>query len=93
MGMRDLMLMAEGDRYRGFLMLWQPKIDGHQVLQTNDKVLREGIIYQVQSADDWGSYVEAKIVRLDTRDADDVCSFAPLQDAQAAPVLRPYEPA
>ncbi|RZL29670.1 MAG: hypothetical protein EOP64_00260 [Sphingomonas sp.] len=63
--MRDLQLLPEGDRVRGALSLWQPMNMGVTSITARDLVLREGCVYQVQMADDWGSYVQARLVRVE----------------------------
>lgn len=60
---RDLLLVPEGDRQKEQYYVWslnpcQPKA----VLQLNDQVVRQGITFQTQSVENWGSYVRARIM-------------------------------
>lgn len=63
--MRELQLLPEGDRIRGALTLYQPLGDGVTSIDTRDLVLREACVYQVQGCDYWGSYVQARLVRVE----------------------------
>lgn len=58
---RDLLLVPEGDRFKEQLVLF---VRG-EPLQINDRVLRAGVNYQVQSLESWGSYQQARIMRMD----------------------------
>lgn len=82
-GAKDLLLVPEGDRTRGVLMVWQPIHAGDMVLQTGDLILREGLVYQTQAADNWGSFVQARIVQQDVGH-DLVPLFAALPDPAEA---------
>lgn len=65
MGPRELMLVPEGDRYREAYVLRSVKRPDRPILSTGDKVLRRGAVLHVQSVADWGSYVEARAVKVD----------------------------
>ena len=62
---QSLKLVPEGDRYSDGLMLWVPQTAGMTMILANDKVLRNGSVYQVQSANDWGDYTQAGLQRVD----------------------------
>lgn len=60
---RDLLLVPEGDRHKEqyFVMSEQREIRP----QVNDRVVREGANYQVQSSENWGSYTRVRIMKDD----------------------------
>lgn len=60
---RDLLLVPEGDRYKEQLYLYTNQVEKR--LRDNDRVLRDGVQWQVQSIEDWDSYTRARIVRID----------------------------
>lgn len=60
---KDLLLVPEGDRYSDQLWVWMNQ--KQTPLLTNDMVERNGRTYQVQSAEDWGSYTRARIMKVD----------------------------
>ena len=60
---KDLLLVPEGDRYTDQLWVWMNQ--QQTPLLTNDMVLRQGRTYQVQSAENWGSYTKARIMKVD----------------------------
>ena len=60
---RDLMLVPEGDRYSN--SLWVYMQNGDVALDAGNLILREGIWYQVQSSENWGSYTRSRIMEVD----------------------------
>lgn len=62
---KALMLVPEGDRYKEQFMVYAPLDPGVPKLQTADKVWRNGGVFIMHEAKDWGSYVEARMVRED----------------------------
>lgn len=73
---RDLLLVPEGDRFKEQYIIFVPNtsivVDQGQEIQDaptrlliNDRVMRLGVNYQVQEAEDWGSYTRARIMRID----------------------------
>lgn len=68
MGGRDLMLLPEGFRDKDTLWLWQAhRTQAQDVLRLDvaDIVLHGPKGYQVQSAEDWGSYSRCMLVGID----------------------------
>lgn len=75
MNSRDLLMVPEHDRYREQYWLYvnnrQFPVDAGLEVQAitslllNDRVSRLGANYQVQSIEDWGSYVRCRIMRVD----------------------------
>lgn len=61
---RDLLLLPEGDRHKEQLYVWVQDHDNERIL-INDRVVRLGACYQVQSTDNWGDYTRARIMRID----------------------------
>lgn len=57
---RDLLLVPEGDRYKEQLWFYTAS-----KLKIKDRANRCGVNYQVQSVDDWGAYVRARLMRID----------------------------
>lgn len=62
---KDLLLVAEGDRLKEQFWVWSDNFPGCKKPQPNDMVTRCGINFQVQSAEDWGSYTRSRIMRID----------------------------
>lgn len=62
---RDLLLMPEGDRGREAWTVWSYPDPLGRCLDVNDKVPRGARVFQVQSAEPWGSYVKASLIRVD----------------------------
>lgn len=65
---KDLLLVPEAFRQKESLWLWQEHYDqGPDTLRVtlNDIVVRLGRAYQVQTAEDWGSYTHAILVAVD----------------------------
>lgn len=69
---RDLLLVPEGDRYKEQYWVFMNQKD--KPLHTNDKVIRPGVDqnsqpvevpFQVQEVQNWGSFTQARIMRLD----------------------------
>ena len=58
----DLMLLPEGDRFDDQMYLWT---NSPGSIDVGDLVTREGLTYQVQDAETWGSYTKARIVLVD----------------------------
>lgn len=63
MNARDLLLVEEGDRYKEQYWVFTNKLQ--RPLADNDRVVRNCANYQVQSVEDWGSYIRARIMRYD----------------------------
>jgi hypothetical protein len=69
---RDLQMVPEGDRYKE--QYWVFMNQEQKPVQTNDKVVRPGVLqnskpakvlFQVQEVQNWGSFTQARIVRID----------------------------
>ncbi len=60
---KDLLLVPEMDRYKEQYWIFTPKLDCP--LRLNDRVVRCGVNFQTQSTEDWGSYIRARIMRVD----------------------------
>jgi len=72
MGGKDLLLLPESFREHESAWLWQPHYEGEQAPLTadiGDVVLRLGKTYQVQGAENWGSYSRCMCVRIDVGQA------------------------
>lgn len=76
MGGRDLLLVPEGDRHKEQYWLFYNNssivvADGLEVqdkpneIIVNDRITRLGVNYQVQSVQDWGSFCQSRIMRVD----------------------------
>lgn len=63
LGGKDLQLLPEGDRFADQLWVWTNVVNPG--LQINDQVTRRGRVYQVQSAEEWGTYIRARLVAVD----------------------------
>lgn len=86
MGGRDLLLVPEAFRAKESLWLWARQeglVSGGAVIDVADIVLRLGRAYQVQSAEDWGSYSRCMLVAVD------IGPYARLVDAAALPPIYP----
>ena len=59
---RDLLLVPEHQR---FLEQWWIFVPKPHVLNTGNIIHRKGVHYQVQETQDWGSYQEVRIMRVD----------------------------
>jgi hypothetical protein len=57
---RELLLVPENDRFKEQYWVWT--MDDVQV---NDRVVRCGVNFQVQVVQSWGSYNQARIMRID----------------------------
>jgi hypothetical protein len=57
---RDLLIVPEGDRYKDQYWLWTSAD-----VRVNDRVTYCGANYQVQTVQQWRSYVQARIMRID----------------------------
>jgi len=64
---RDLLLVPEAFRDKETYWLWvrQPKGAAQKAIEVADIVLREGLAFQVQSCEDWGSYARCMLVAID----------------------------
>lgn len=62
---RDLLMVPEGDRFKEQYWVWMQTPLPEKAVKINDRVLREDVNFQVQSAENWGSYVRARIMRID----------------------------
>lgn len=60
---RDLLLVPEGDRFKEQYFLFTNNMA--VPLRTNDRIVREGINFQVQNVGNWGSFQECRIMRDD----------------------------
>jgi len=75
MNARDLLMVPEHDRFREQYWIYLNNrqfpvnmglnIESITSLMLNDRILRLNVNYQVQSLEDWGSYVKARIMRID----------------------------
>lgn len=63
-GGKDLLLVPEGDRLKEWFWLWTENTKDFK-MQVNDRIVRSGFNYQVQSVEDWGTFTQNKIVRID----------------------------
>lgn len=63
MGGKDLLLVPEAFRDKETYWLWSRQ-DGLKV-DVSDIVLREGKAFQIQTAEDWGSYSRSMMVAID----------------------------
>lgn len=59
---RDLLLVPEHQR---FLEQWWVFVPKHHALSTGNVLHRNNVHYQVQETQDWGSYQECRIMRVD----------------------------
>lgn len=62
MNARDLLLVPEGDRHREQYTIFTENRNQEPRLQANDRVVRLGKNFQIQSVEAWGSYVKARIM-------------------------------
>lgn len=60
---RDLLIVPEGDRLKEQYFIWCEQ--NEQILLPNDMVKRDGLNFQIQSVENWGSYTRARIMRID----------------------------
>lgn len=60
---KDLLLVPEGDRHKEQYYIFSEQMA--LPLQINDTIIRNGINYQVQGVQDWGSYSRSRIMRDD----------------------------
>jgi hypothetical protein len=60
LGGRDLLMVPEGDRYKEQMWIFTPFR-----LLINDIVTRCGVNFQIQSVEDWSSFVKARMTRVD----------------------------
>jgi hypothetical protein len=62
---RDLLLVPEGDRFKEQYWVWtDSKVDKY-TLAPNDRIVRQGANFQVQTIEEWGNYNRARMVRID----------------------------
>lgn len=61
---RDLLLVPEGDRFKEQYYIWSEQ--NEMPVEVNDRITREGVNFQVQSPEMWGSYKRVRIMRMDT---------------------------
>lgn len=61
---RDLLIVPELDRFKEQWIVFMNQ--EQRPLLVNDRVIRNGINYQVQTTENWGSYTKARIMRIDT---------------------------
>lgn len=64
---KQLFVVPEGDRLKEQFMVYAPMWPDIPKIHTADKVLRNGGLFIVHEAKDWGSYVEARMVRQDVQ--------------------------
>lgn len=57
---RDLLMVPEGDRFKE-----QYYVFSHTPLLVEDTITRNGITFEVQSSEDWGSFCRVRMVRID----------------------------
>jgi hypothetical protein len=57
---RELLLVPEGDRFKEQYNIWTD-----QEMLVNDRVVRCGANFQVQTVEVWGSFFQARIMRID----------------------------
>lgn len=62
LGGRDLLRVPEGDRFKEQFNVWSYATEH---LTVNDRILRLGRVYNVESAEFWGRYVKARIMEVD----------------------------
>lgn len=63
---RELLLVPEGDRFKEQYFVWaMNKFAGKPILHVNDRIVRQGVSFQVQQVEDWGSYVRARMMAID----------------------------
>ncbi len=78
---RDLLILPEGDRnteqYQ-FFQVWEAQVPK---LEVGDKLLRGGKLLICESAKDWGSFVEARLVVQDVQQ-DDLPDFGDVPQGQ-----------
>ncbi len=60
---RDLLLVPEGDRHKEQYFIFSENLS--KEIEINDRVVRGGINFQVQSVEPWGSFYRARIMRDD----------------------------
>lgn len=60
---RELLLVPEGDRDLEQYNLFAEKLQFP--LMVNDRIIRQGVNYQVQIIEDWGSFIKVRIVKND----------------------------
>lgn len=75
LGSKDLLLVPEGDRYREQFWLYAEnqkiitdegiEITTEPLIRDQDQIIRQGIYFQAQGIENWGSYVRARIMRVD----------------------------
>lgn len=59
----DLAILPEGERLENSFSIWA--WSGENFLAIGDKVILGTDTFQVQGAEDWGSYVKGRAVRID----------------------------
>lgn len=62
MGGRELLLVPEGDRFKEQYWIWTA---APSPLKIEDTVVRNCINYEVQAVQNWGSYSQVRIMRID----------------------------
>ena len=60
---RELMLVPEGDRYKEQYWVFTNEMD--RPVRDNQRVLRQGIQFQIQETEQWGSYQAFRMTRID----------------------------
>lgn len=60
---RELLLVPEGDRYKEMYFVFTNNME--KLVLVNDKIVRQGVNFQVQSVQNWGSFQELRIMRYD----------------------------
>lgn len=60
---RDLLLVPEGDRFKEQYYVFTNELT--RPLAVNYTIQREGVNFQVQSVEQWGSFQRARIMRID----------------------------
>ena len=57
---RELLIVPENDRFKE--QYW---VFTQDLILVNDRIQRNGVNYQVQEPEAWGSYIRARIMRVD----------------------------
>ena len=61
---RQLLLVPEGDRLKEQYWVFTNEVDNP--VRDNQRVLRQGIQFQIQESEQWGSYQAFRMMRIDT---------------------------
>lgn len=61
---RDLLLVPEGDRFKEQYWVFTNELQAPMAV--NQRVSRQGVNFQVQAVEQWGSFQRSRIMRTDT---------------------------